>query len=183
MNRTIEERNKLVEENIKLVNETIKKYISKASIKGLLSYEDLEQTGRIGLMAAAESYDESKDVEFSTYAVATIKHKIYNAYIKEKRYFIANQKYEPSSVSYSENYRELENSVRQVFDEIKLTSSSGVSKGIKALELVIDGYSYIEIATILETTPENVKAYIYRARQELKKESKFSFLHDELVLA
>ncbi len=186
--RTIEERNLIVEKNMGLVHDAIKHYVDSASIRGILSYEDLYQIGIIGLMAAAESFDTVKGVEFSTYAETTIRNHLYNACAKEMRFYKRNLQYEAEIknesdlASYSEDFGELSASVKQALDEIKNNSKSWTVKGIEALELVIDGYSYTEIAKILDTTPENIKALIHRTRKLLKEEkAKFEFLKDPSI--
>jgi RNA polymerase sporulation-specific sigma factor len=179
MNRNIEERNRLVEYNMGLVNDAICHYVEGRSMRGLLTYEDLNQIGLMGLMAAADNFDENKGIEFSTYAETVIRNHIYNAFLKEKRFYNSNLRFENelTSTYYSEDFGETEEAVKQTFSEIKSNTKSSISKGIEALELVIDGYSYAEIAEKLDTTPENIKVLIHRARKELKeKQSKFSFL-------
>ncbi len=57
----------LVRQNIKLVHSVVGKMSSQGK-----EYEDLFQTGCIGLLSAAKRFDFSKDVMFSTYAVHMI---------------------------------------------------------------------------------------------------------------
>lgn len=186
--KTIEERNLMVEKNMGLVHDAIKHYVDSASIRGILSYEDLYQIGIIGLMAAVENFDVAKGVEFSTYAETAVRNHLYNACAKEMRFYKRNLQYEAEITnesdltSYSEDFGELTSSVKQAFDEIKNNSKPWTVKGIKALELVIDGYSYSEIAKIMDTTPENIKSLIHRTRKVLKEEkTKFEFLKDSAI--
>jgi len=65
--RTIEERNKLVLDNMALVT-----YVVKKIYLGYDEYEDLFQEGCVGLIMAAERYDESYGYTFSTYALSYI---------------------------------------------------------------------------------------------------------------
>ena len=62
---------KLVYHNLKLVVFVAKKYINSS-----IPFEDLIQEGNIGLIKAVKSYDINKNILFSTYAVACIKHEI-----------------------------------------------------------------------------------------------------------
>ena len=59
--------NKLVEDNIGLVYFIIRKYYPT-----LASNEDVIQEGMVGLVKAANTFDESKGVKFSTYATMCI---------------------------------------------------------------------------------------------------------------
>ncbi len=60
-------KDRLVEENLGLVRMAIKRY------RGFgVEDEDLMQIGSVGLIKAARDFDESKQVQFSTYAVAKI---------------------------------------------------------------------------------------------------------------
>ncbi len=58
---------KLVTENMGLINMAIKRYMGFG-----VDYDDLFQIGAIGLVKAAKGFDESKNLKFSTYAVAKI---------------------------------------------------------------------------------------------------------------
>jgi len=64
--KTIDE-DKLVTENIGLINMAVKRYTGFG-----VDYEDLFQIGAIGLVKAARGFDKSKNIKFSTYAVAKI---------------------------------------------------------------------------------------------------------------
>lgn len=60
-------RNKMIEDNIGLVHSIAKRFTGRG-----VDYEDLFQTGCIGLIKAVDNYDESKGFKFSTYAVPVI---------------------------------------------------------------------------------------------------------------
>lgn len=60
-------RNKMIEENIGLVHSIAKRFTGRG-----VDYEDLFQTGCIGLIKAVDNFDESKGFKFSTYAVPVI---------------------------------------------------------------------------------------------------------------
>jgi DNA-directed RNA polymerase sigma subunit (sigma70/sigma32) len=64
----IEKRNKLVASNLRLVAAVVKKLRLQS-----MDWEDLMQQGAISLQKAVESFDPSKGVRFSTYAVPVIK--------------------------------------------------------------------------------------------------------------
>lgn len=62
-----ERRNQMIEENIGLVHSIAKRFTGRG-----VDYEDLFQTGCIGLIKAVDNFDESKGFRFSTYAVPVI---------------------------------------------------------------------------------------------------------------
>lgn len=62
-----ENRDKMIEDNIGLVHSIAKRFIGRG-----VDYEDLFQTGCIGLIKAVDNFDESKGFKFSTYAVPVI---------------------------------------------------------------------------------------------------------------
>ncbi len=67
MSRDREKRNKIVSENMGLVYACANKFKGRG-----IEYEDLVQSGCIGLVKAAEGFDESRGFMFSTYAVPAI---------------------------------------------------------------------------------------------------------------
>jgi RNA polymerase primary sigma factor len=71
---------KIVVEYLPLVRSIAAKY-NKLGVP----HEDLEQEGMIGLLEAADKYDESKGAKFSTYATFWIKKRILEAVEKEKK--------------------------------------------------------------------------------------------------
>lgn len=60
-------RNQMLEDNIGLVHSIAKRFVGRG-----VDYEDLFQTGCIGLIKAVDHFDESKGFRFSTYAVPVI---------------------------------------------------------------------------------------------------------------
>lgn len=67
MSRDIRERNELVECNIGLVHACANRFRGRG-----VDYEDLVQSGCIGLLKAADGFDETRGFMFSTYAVPAI---------------------------------------------------------------------------------------------------------------
>ena len=61
------ERNKLVEENLGLVYSCANRFKGRGA-----EYEDLVQAGCVGLIKAADNFDETRGFSFSTYAVPVI---------------------------------------------------------------------------------------------------------------
>jgi RNA polymerase sigma-B factor len=70
----IDARNELVTIHDTLVGSVLKRYRGKG-----MESEDLLQEGRLGLVHAAERFDPTRRVEFSTYAVASIRGRMRNA--------------------------------------------------------------------------------------------------------
>lgn len=78
---------RLVEENLGLVRMAVKRY------RGFgVEDEDLLQIGSIGLIKAARDFDESKQVKFSTYAVAKIIGEI-KTYLRDNSSIKVSRKY------------------------------------------------------------------------------------------
>ena len=63
----MKERNELVESNVRLVHSCCKRFVGRG-----IEYDDIFQVGCIGLMKAAEGFDDSRGLCFSTYAVPTL---------------------------------------------------------------------------------------------------------------
>lgn len=63
----IDKRSQIIEDNIGLVHSVAKRFKGRG-----VEYEDLFQSGCIGLIKAVDNFDESKGFQFSTYAVPVI---------------------------------------------------------------------------------------------------------------
>ncbi len=73
-------RNKLIEHNLRLVAYIVNKHYSESK-----DSEDLISIGTIGLIKAAETFDLSKDISFSTYASTCIQNQI-KMYFRKNKY-------------------------------------------------------------------------------------------------
>jgi RNA polymerase nonessential primary-like sigma factor len=71
--RSAEERNRLVEANLPLVPWCVKRWFPTADED---AFQDRVQAGNLGLIRAAELFDEAKGIKFSTYAVNWIRQAI-----------------------------------------------------------------------------------------------------------
>lgn len=67
MQKAKEERDKLIDKNLGLVHSCANKFRGRG-----VDYDDLFQAGCVGLIKAAENFDESRGFAFSTYAVPVI---------------------------------------------------------------------------------------------------------------
>lgn len=72
-------RNKLIEHNLRLVAYIVNKHYSESR-----DVEDLVSIGTIGLIRAAETFDPTKDISFSTYASTCIQNQIKMYFRKNK---------------------------------------------------------------------------------------------------
>ena len=63
----VNERNKFIEGHFGLVHSCCRRFSGKG-----IDYDDLFQAGSIGLIKAADGFDEGRNVCFSTYAVPVI---------------------------------------------------------------------------------------------------------------
>ena len=63
----IKNRNSIVEKNLGLVHSCVKRFKGRG-----VEYDDLFQAGCVGLIKAADNFDESRGFSFSTYAVPVI---------------------------------------------------------------------------------------------------------------
>ena len=63
----MQDRDALIEENVRLVHSCCKRFVGRG-----IEYEDIFQVGCIGLVKAADGFDESRGLCFSTYAVPNI---------------------------------------------------------------------------------------------------------------
>ena len=79
------DRQKLVEENIKLVYEVAHKY--KYLCCTTVDFDDLVSIGYIGLVKASKSYDDTKNIKFSTLAFVCIKNEILREFVNKQYRF------------------------------------------------------------------------------------------------
>lgn len=63
----MQDRNELIESNVRLVHSCCKRFVGRG-----IEYEDIFQVGCIGLLKAADGFDSSRGLCFSTYAVPNI---------------------------------------------------------------------------------------------------------------
>ena len=73
----------LVSANIGLVHAVVKKQYGRMTSSGITSFDELVQEGSLGLMRAAELFDPSKGLRFSTYATIWIKGALSNSHTME----------------------------------------------------------------------------------------------------
>lgn len=154
-------------ENIGLVGKVIKDKVHGMDQLGVYTYDDLFQIGCIGLCKAAYS---DKGGCFSTYAYRLIWNEICSALI------YATRRTNMEALTDQEIYPTMphEMDIDQVSDidailDRALRESHGVTaKGIEALRLSAEGYTSKEIGAKMGASPNNVTAWISKARKFLR---------------
>ena len=96
----ITDRERCIEQNIGLAHSCVKRYTGRG-----IEYDDLFQTACLGLVKAAERFDETRQLKFSTYAVPVILGELKQLFRSE------------GSLKVSRHTKELGLKVRRVSDE------------------------------------------------------------------
>jgi len=141
--------NELIKEHQKLVYHTIKKYYPKYK-----DNEDFSQVGLIGLLGAIRSYDENKNIRFSTYAIKCIRNQ-FNQFIRDSNCNKRNPGEEVLSFEQNlylkdtikcdkTNYNDIDN---RIFIENALKQLSKRER--KVIELCLKECSYNDLQNIL----------------------------------
>lgn len=146
------------------------------SFKGLSGIEsdDLYQEGMMGLVAAVYSYDETREIQFSTYAVTVAARKMLSALKKSNnksnlplRSYISIEE-ENNLLSFAPTPEEII-IYNEELDKINNFIKTKLSKTEKkVLKLSLLGMSYSEIADILECTEKSVDNAIQRVRKKIR---------------
>jgi len=146
------------------------------SFKGLSGIEsdDLYQEGMMGFVAAVYSFDETREIQFSAYAVTVASRKMLSALKKSNnksnlplRSYISIEE-ENNLLSFAPTPEEIiiySEELDKINDFIK-TKLSKTEK--KVLKLSTLGMSYSEIADILECTEKSVDNAIQRIRKKIR---------------
>ena len=112
---------RLVEENMGLVRMAIKRY------RGFgVEDEDLMQIGSVGLIKAARDFDETKQVQFSTYAVAKIIGEI-KTYLRDNGSVKISRKYKEDKFRIDRASRELTQQLGREPNLSELAEITGLS--------------------------------------------------------
>lgn len=176
----------LVEENLSIVKLAIhKSIIVNENIYGF-EYDDLYQEGCIWLCKAAVSFDEKREIRFSTYAekVVTNGLRTYCRLMcgKQKRQVTLPIYSEPEEDSLSLELLPAEDMLESLFEEqdvltllqrCKQQYSGSARFGIEAIEWKVKGLSGAEIAKMYGVKPNLVGAWISRASKRLKQNPMF----------
>lgn len=162
-----ETQRQLVQENMGLVGKVIKDKVHRWNQPGLYSYDDLFQIGCIGLCKAAAT---DRGGCFSTYAYRLIWNEICNALIYASRREAAEQvtdpEHMPSNTSDEEKWFDSE--LRKALAQSEKRTNGVVTKGIRALQMMAEGYTCREIGKQMGANDKNVSAWISKARKYLR---------------
>ena len=185
---------RLVENNLGVVKLAIHKSIIVNDNLYGFEYDDLYQEGCIWLCKAALSFDETRDIKFSTYAekVVTNGLRTYCRLMcgKQKHHIILTALSDPDEDGYSMEQIPAEDMLDKLFEEqdvflllqrCKQQYTGTVRLGIEAIEWKIKGLSGAEIAKIYDVKPNLVGAWISRAAQRLKQNHTFMQYFDRVV--
>lgn len=164
---TVQQR-RIVEENMGLVGKVIRDKVHGLGQPGVPEYEDLFQTGCIGLCKAALT---DKGGCFSTYAYRLIWNEICDELVRNTKLAAAQVASETMAVfaDTSPQPNLLEHSdLRHILQQAKNSAPEGISKGIRCMELSVHGYSSKEIAAMIHAEAGAVRMWMTRARKYLK---------------
>lgn len=165
-----DEQRMLVEENMGLVGKVIKDCLKNPAAQGCYTYDDLFQIGCIGLCKAAQTNRPGRGA-FSTYAYLLIHNEIYNELERGTKYAREMSTYY-LDVEVAPHYEDYEQLIRcrelmSLLDRAEATATGITSKGIRALRMMCNGYSCREISAHYDTTPNNIAAWMSKARKYL----------------
>lgn len=163
------EQQKIVEANMGLVGKVIKEKVRRLGQPDTPSYEDLFQTGCIGLCKAAIT---DRGGCFSTYAYRLIWNEICDELIRNTRLVLNEQSTDTVDVlseAASAHPDPLTISdLRHSIGQAKAKAQGGTARGIQCLELTVQGHTSKEIGAIVGANPGTVRMWITRARKYLK---------------
>lgn len=168
MTLTIQQQKK-VEENMGLVGQVIKDKVHGINQMGFFTYDDLFQTGCIGLCKAVAT-DNGK-CEFSTYAYRLIWNAICDRLIYATRRKNKEELSEDTGAIFTGKTQddiELKITLQAALDKARETANPTVKKGIDALILMSEGFSAKEIGESFDAAANLVTAWVSKARKFLR---------------
>lgn len=147
--------------------------------KNGLEKNDLIQEGMIGLNSAIETYDESKEVIFYTYAQSCIQKRLISTLIRANRF---KNKILNESISYDDDNNLLLKFIKDnnpnpeelliLSDEkneiIEKIKSELTDYEAQVFDLLINGFKYKEIASILDRDEKSIDNAIQRLKSKIK---------------
>lgn len=144
--------------------------------------EDIIQEGMIGLYNAIKNYHDDKEASFKTFAVICIKHKIQGAIKKSQSNknkplssAVSIQSFDSDGEEFYPIEFVLDNTPAKIaiekenLKDLKENIKSSLSKlEFKVLKLYLEGYSYREIAEILNIQQKAIDNSLSRIKQKLR---------------
>lgn len=162
-----EQQQRIVEENMGLVGKVIRDKVHGLGQPGVPEYEELFQTGCIGLCKAALT---DKGGCFSTYAYRLIWNEICDELVRNTK-LTAEQAASESMAIFADtslHTNHLDRSdLQHIIQQSKINAPEGISKGIRCLELSVHGYTSKEIAAMIRADAGTVRMSMTRARKYL----------------
>jgi len=160
----------LVSGHLFIVADVIRYHIRvNENVQGL-GYDDLYQEGCVALCRAALTFDGS--VQFKTYAQKVVKNQLIDHCRQALRQREQTSSQEPSDDLSTEDEQTPADALAALA-QVKLRYSGVAWLGMEAMELKIKGYSGTEIAALYGAKPNEVGAWISRARQKLLLDKEF----------
>lgn len=163
------EQMRVVEENMGLVGKVIKDKVRGIGQPGTPEYNDLFQTGCVGLIKAVAT---DKGGTFSTYAYRLIWNEIRDELVRNTRLVLNEQSADTIEILSHASDRILDPLVmldlRDILLQAKKEARGGTARGIECLELTVQGYNSREIGKIVGADAGTVRMWMTRARKYLK---------------
>lgn len=170
---------KLIQANLRLVVSIAKKYIG----QGVL-FMDLVQEGSLGLIRAAEKYDYSRELKFSTYATWWIKQTIIRAISNNSRTIRIPVHMSDKIRKYKKMVTELNNCLNREATEKEIAQKMGVSvkkvQGIKRA-IIKEPISLDTPVTEDLNVEDYIQDYSYRSPEEQTNKQVLQESMDELL--
>lgn len=176
--RLTQAQQQLASEHIGLVEKVIRFDIKQIIGNPDYSYDDLYQTGCVGLCNAAASF---KDGSFPAYARSCIRNELYD-YCREVNNHGNVQSLEAIAEKVLDGLLDTDCVVEEdvismlllsKIQEIKGDYAGITQKGIAAIELKLKGLSGADIAKMYGVEPNHISAWIARAKKRLLADARF----------
>jgi len=174
----------LIEKNLGLVDRVIKDRIEDVNKIGYFTLDDLVQIGRVGLCKAARGYvPESGKAKFNTFAYICIRNEIYDAleYMSVRTKWESPEDFDVvlATTPIDDDF-DNKSGAELVVNAIQRNSVGIISKGIEALKLYSQGFSYKDIGEIMGASTNNVTAWVSKARKYLLKRPEILALRESV---
>lgn len=170
-------RNLLINKYMPIVNKVANKYLLYAKSFGI-DFEDLLQEGMIALDKAINSFNDSNNVLFYTYACVCIERQIIT-YCKrancKKNYCLNNSFFDNNYYSISDEKALIENFIAEYITEREFTLYKNLFdiKYSSVFELRYNGFNYREISQLLDISIGTVDVRLSKIRKTLQEKYKF----------
>ena len=164
------EQQSLVTEYLRVVEDVVRYQIRvNENVQGL-GYDDLYQEGCMALCRASLTFNGS--VQFKTYAQAVVKNRLIDHCRQALRRHGHTASLEASDDLSTEDNQPQADALAALA-KAKLRYTGVARQGMEAMELKIKGYTGPEIAALYHAKPNEVGAWISRARQKLLRDEEF----------